>query len=47
VARKGVAGVTSLLGLLNDMSNEEVRAADVATGTQVPIRWRLGVLFAA
>jgi integron integrase len=37
VARKGVAGVTSPLDLLNDITEEEVRAAVVATATQVPI----------
>jgi integrase len=37
VARKGVAGVTSPLDLLNDITDEDVRAAVVATATQVPI----------
>ena len=37
VARKGVAGVTSPLDLLNDITEEDVRAALVATATQVPI----------
>ena len=37
VARKGVAGVTSPLALLNDIPDEDMRAAVVATATQVPI----------
>ena len=37
VARKGVAGVTSPLDLLNDITEEDGRAAVVATATQVPI----------
>jgi integron integrase len=37
VARKGVAGVTSPLDLLNDLTDDDVRAAVVATATQVPI----------
>jgi hypothetical protein len=34
VARKGVAGVTSPLDLLNDITDEDVRAAVVATSAQ-------------
>ena len=37
VARKGVAGVPSPLDLLNDLTDEDVRAAVVATASQVPI----------
>jgi integron integrase len=37
VARAGVAGVTSPLDLLNDITDEDVRAAAVATATPVPI----------
>ena len=37
VARKGGAGVTSPLDLLKDITDEDVRAAVVATATQVPI----------
>jgi integron integrase len=37
VARKGVASVTSPLDLLKDITDEDVRAAVVATATQVPI----------
>ena len=38
VARQGVAGVTSPLDLFDDISDEDVRAAVVATATHVPIR---------
>jgi hypothetical protein len=44
VARKGVAGVTSPLDLLNDIPDEDMRAAVVATATQVPIHGPLVVL---
>jgi integrase len=37
VARKGVAGVTSPLDMLNDITDEDVRAAVVATARQAPI----------
>jgi integrase len=37
VARNGVAGVTSPLDLLNDITDEDVRAAVVATCAQAPI----------
>ena len=37
LARKGVAGVTSPLDLLNDISDEDVRAAVAATATQMPV----------
>jgi len=37
VARKGVAGVPSPLDLLNDLTDEDVRAAVVATASQMPI----------
>jgi integrase len=37
VARKGVADVPSPLDLLNDLADEDVRAAVVATASQVPI----------
>jgi integrase len=37
VGRKGPAGVTSPLDLLDDITDEDVHAAVVATATQVPI----------
>jgi Phage integrase family len=37
VARKGVAGAMSPLEMLNDISDDDVRAAVVATARQTPI----------